>query len=74
MFEEPLWLNTNIVIGGYPIFYRKWWENDIKYICDICSVDGTSVRKTELESISVLLLIKWNIIALYQLYQIDGIN
>ena len=50
IFEEPLWLNTNIVVGGYPIFYRKWWENDIKYICDICSVDGTIMRKTELES------------------------
>ena len=50
IFEEPLWLNTNIVVGGYPIFYRKWWENDIKYICDICSVDGTIMRKAELES------------------------
>ena len=44
------WLNTNIVVGGYPIFYRKWWENDIKYICDIYNVDGTIMRKTELES------------------------
>ena len=23
IFEEPLWLNTNIVVGGYSIFYRK---------------------------------------------------
>ena len=50
IFEEPLWLNTNIIVGGYPIFYRKWWENDIKYICDICSVDGTIMRKAEIES------------------------
>ena len=49
-FEEPLWLNTNIVVGGYPIFYRKWWEKNIKNICDICSVDGTIMRKAELES------------------------
>ena len=50
IFEEPLWLNTNIVVGGYPIFYRKWWENNIKYIRDICSVHGTIMRKAELES------------------------
>ena len=50
IFEEPLWLNTNTVVGGFPIFYRKWLENNIKYICDICSVDGTIMRKAELES------------------------
>ena len=50
IFEEPLWLNTNIVVGGYPIFCRKWWEKNINYICDICSVDGTIMRKAELES------------------------
>ena len=56
IFEEPLWLNTNIVVGGYPIFYRKWWENNIKYIRDICSVDGAIMRKAELESTSSIVV------------------
>ena len=45
---EPLWFNVCIIVGGSPIFYRQWWSNNIRWICDIFNWNGT--KKTVLPS------------------------
>ena len=50
IFVEPLWFNVNIMVGGSPIFYRQWWKNDIRWICDICNSNGTIMTKEDLQN------------------------
>ena len=54
IFVEPLWFNVNIIVGGSPIFYRQWWNNHIRWICDICNSNGTIMTKEDLQISSIL--------------------
>ena len=49
IFEEPLWFNKHILVGGYPVFYKRWWDNNIRSISDICRLDGTIMTRAELQ-------------------------
>ena len=50
IFQQPLWFNSNIVVGRRPVFYKQWWDSSIRYISDICSLNGTIMTKVELEN------------------------
>ena len=38
---EPLFYNTNFLVGKKPIFYRRWYENKIFVVNDILNEDGS---------------------------------
>ena len=65
--------NTNIVVVGYPIFYKNGGRIILSiYVTFVALM--VSIMKNNLKVLSILLLIKWNIIVLFQLYQIDGVK
>ena len=38
---EPLFYNTNILVGKKPIFYKRWYENKIFVVNDILNKHGS---------------------------------
>ena len=40
VLEEIIWYNSHIQIGGKPVFWKKWFENNVIFISDICDPQG----------------------------------
>ena len=47
--SEIIWNNCSILINGQPIFYGKWFKNQIIYIKDLLNVDRTFLSLNELK-------------------------
>ena len=37
---QPLWFNSNILIGGKPVMYNSWYDKGIRLICDLFDDTG----------------------------------
>ena len=52
VFAQPIWYNSAILINNKPAFYKIWWENDIKYVHQLYTENGTCRSKIEIEQLS----------------------
>jgi hypothetical protein len=40
ILSEPLWLNSEIEIGGKPVLYQRWAKADVFFINDLLKNEG----------------------------------
>jgi hypothetical protein len=40
ILSQPLWLNSEIEIGGKPVLYQRWAKADVFFINDLLKNEG----------------------------------
>lgn len=40
IIRQPLWLNSNILVAGKPVYYKRWIDKGIIFISDVCNNEG----------------------------------
>ena len=48
VMRMPIWFNSQISIGGSSIFYKKWYDKGIQFICDLFTENGKFCTYIEL--------------------------
>ena len=41
VLNQLIWMNTNILIQGKPVFWKSWFDQDINFLEDVFNEDGT---------------------------------